>query len=520
MALGLSEEHQALAATVRSWVGRHCPREVIRAAAESPDSGAAHYRASLAPGLAAQGLFGLHVPSDHTGQGFGLLELTIALEELGWALLPGTFLPTVFASAALSAADAQGKLLAALADGSRTGAVAMAAGLTGRRDDRGGLIVDGSSGPVLGGATADVLILPVRTSEGEVWAAADATLLNITELGSLDLTRPLARVTGSAAAVPAERVLGRLDRPAVTGLAATLFGAEAVGIAGWALHSAAEYAKTRKQFGRPIGQFQAVKHRCAKMLTVAEQAAAAVWDAARAHGEPGIPAAQREFAASVAGVIAVDAAVSCAHDAIQILGGIGYTWEHDAHLYYRRALSLRALLGPSAAGAERAAALALGGARRRLSVELAAEGQEVRDRIRAELTALAAGDPASYPERLALGGWVMPHLPHPWGRAAGPLEQVVIAEELQAAGLRPANLAIGAWVVPALVQHGTREQRERFIPPTLRGELSWCQLFSEPGAGSDLAGLSTRAEPVPGGWRITGQKIWTSLARQAQWAIC
>jgi alkylation response protein AidB-like acyl-CoA dehydrogenase len=114
----------------------------------------------------------------------------------------------------------------------------------------------------------------------------------------------------------------------------------------------------------------------------------------------------------------------------------------------------------------------------------------------------------------------MPHLPRPWGRAAGPLEQLVVAQEMRAARLRVPQLAIGAWVVPALVQHGTRAQQERFLPSTLRGELIWCQLFSEPGAGSDLAGLSARAQPVPGGWRITGQKVWTSLARQAAWAIC
>jgi len=91
---------------------------------------------------------------------------------------------------------------------------------------------------------------------------------------------------------------------------------------------------------------------------------------------------------------------------------------------------------------------------------------------------------------------------------------------MRAAGLRAPGLAIGAWVVPALVQYGTPEQQERFLPPTLRGELVWCQLFSEPGAGSDLAGLSTRAERADGGWRLSGQKIWTSLAKQAAWAIC
>ncbi len=158
-------------------------------------------------------------------------------------------------------------------------------------------------------------------------------------------------------AIAADRVMTGLDRTAVTSLAAILFGAEACGIADWAVHTAAEYAKIRHQFGRPIGQFQAVKHRCARMLTGAEQAAAAVWDAART--EPG---PDREFAAAVAAVVAVDAAVDAANDCIQTLGGIGYTWEHDAHLYYRRALSLRALLGPSPRWRERVATLAMGGA--------------------------------------------------------------------------------------------------------------------------------------------------------------
>jgi 3-oxochol-4-en-24-oyl-CoA dehydrogenase len=121
---------------------------------------------------------------------------------------------------------------------------------------------------------------------------------------------------------------------------------------------------------------------------------------------------------------------------------------------------------------------------------------------------------------------VVPHLPAPWGRAAGPLEQLVIAEEMKQAGLRAPGLLIGAWVVPALVSYGTPAQQERFLPATLRGEITWCQLFSEPGAGSDLAGLTTRAERMTGngegggGWRLTGQKVWTSLAMEADWAIC
>ncbi len=571
MALGLTEEHLQLAETVRGWAQRNCPPEAVRAAADGPDSGSARYLESLAPGLAEQGLLGLHVPDEDGGQGYGLPELAVALEELGRALVPGAFLPTVFASAALVAAGVTGKLVTGLADGSRTGAVGLAAGLTASRDATGttaeaaeaagaggataaggALVVEGESCPVLGASLADVVILPVQTDSGEVWAALDASSLEITALDSLDLTRPVARVRADRAIVPADRLLTGLDRSAVTSLAAILFGAEASGIADWATRAAADYAKIRHQFGRPIGQFQAVKHRCAWMLTAAEQAAAAVWDAARTGPDaPGSAARdpravspaeaagrQREFAAGVAAVVALDAAVWCAHQCIQVLGGIGYTWEHEAHLYYRRAMSLRALLGPSAEWEGHVAGLALAGVSRPVQVELPGGaggpgGVEQRAQIREELSAISRLAGPERAARLAADGWVVPHLPRPWGRGAGALEQVVIHQEMKEAGLRAPVLAIGAWVVPALIQYGTAEQQQRFLPPTLRGDFLWCQLFSEPGAGSDLAGLTTRAVRVEGdseggmgrrarggGWKLTGQKIWTSLAMQAAWAIC
>jgi alkylation response protein AidB-like acyl-CoA dehydrogenase len=550
MALGLSEEHLQLAETIRGWAQRNCPPEAVRAAADGPDSGSARYLESLAPGLAEQGVLGLHVPEEDGGQGYGLPELAVALEELGRALVPGAFLPTVFASAALVAAGVTGKLLTGLADGSKTGAVALAAGLTASREATstqaagsegasaasGGLVVEGESGPVLGASLADVVILPVRTEDGEVWAAVDASSLEITVLDSLDLTRPVAKIRADRAVVPAERLLTGLDRRAVTSLAAILFGAEASGIADWATRAAAEYAKIRHQFGRPIGQFQAVKHRCAWMLTAAEQAAAAVWDAARTVADTTRPdttgpdttgpdtgeaaGSQPELAAGVAAVVALDAAVWCAHQYIQVLGGIGYTWEHEAHLYYRRAMSLRALLGPPAGWAERVAGLALAGVSRPVEMELPAGHAQLRTQIREELSAIARLTGQERTARLAADGWVVPHLPRPWGRGAGALEQVVIHQEMKEAGLRGPVLAIGAWVVPALIQYGTAQQQQRFLPPTLRGDFLWCQLFSEPGAGSDLAGLTTRAVRADGGWKLTGQKIWTSLARQAAWAIC
>src|ERR1700733_8715505 len=162
MTLGLTEEHLQLAETVRGWAQRNSPADVVRAAADGADRGAAHYLQTLAPGLAEQGLLGLHVPDEDGGQGFGLPELAVALEELGRALVPGAFLPTVFASAALVGAGAGGKLLTGLADGSKTGAVGLAAGLTGTREGDGDLVIDGESGPVLGGSLADLRLPPGR----------------------------------------------------------------------------------------------------------------------------------------------------------------------------------------------------------------------------------------------------------------------------------------------------------------------------------------------------------------------
>src|SRR6266568_7413790 len=508
MTLGLTEEHLDLAAAIRGWAQRNCPPEVVRAAANGPDSGSERYRESLRPGLAEQGVLGLHLPEEHGGQGYGLPELAVALEELGRALLPGAYLPTVFASAALvtagATADVTGKLLAGLADGSAAGAVSLAPGLTGRAGPDGGLIIDGEAAPVLGASLADLVIAGVQTDRGEVWAAIDAASLEITRMDSLDLTRPVALTRADGIALPADRLLAGRDRGTVTSLAAILFGAEAAGLADWATQTAADYAKIRHQFGRPIGQFQAVKHRCAWMLTSAEQAAAAVWDAARtdldttgpgAAGAGG-PGRQREFAAGAAAVVALDAAVGCVHQYIQVLGGIGYTWEHEAHLYYRRAMSLRALLGPSHEWAEQVARLALSGVSRPVQVELPGGDTRLREQIREELAAISRLAGQERTERLAADGWVVPHLPRPWGRGAGALEQVVIHQEMRAAGVRTPGLAIGAWVVPALIQYGTEEQQQRFLPPTLRGEFLWCQLFSEPGAGSDLAGLTTRAVRV------------------------
>jgi alkylation response protein AidB-like acyl-CoA dehydrogenase len=230
------------------------------------------------------------------------------------------------------------------------------------------------------------------------------------------------------------------------------------------------------------------------------------------------------LAVAVAGVVGTELFARCAKDCVQVLGGIGFTWEHDAHVYLKRALALRQLSPSSAAWRRRAAQLAGAGVRRQLHLELPAEADAAGDARRVEVRtfadAVAALDRAEQRRRVVDAGYFVPHWPPPWGRNAGAVEQLVIDEEFRRARVRRPNLAVGAWAAPTIVAHGTVEQQERWVRPTLLGEISWCQMFSEPGAGSDLASLTTKAVRTDGGWLLSGQKVWTSMAAEADWAIC
>ncbi|MEU1491625.1 acyl-CoA dehydrogenase [Streptomyces sp. NPDC005776] len=512
MTIGLTQEHLDLRDAVRAFANRHITEDTLRAAADADkETLPAHWS-----GLAGQGLLGLHLPEEDGGAGYGLVELAVVTEELGRATAPGPFLPTTLASAVLHAAGHR-TYLAALAAGTTLGAVGLGAGtLALARAADGTVTVSGTSELVIGGHLADVFVLPASDGGRTTWLVLPRAAVDTTDVRSHDLTRRSSRVTVRSVPVPATDLLD-LDPRTPPDLAATLFAAEAAGLADRCVSTAAQYARVREQFGRRIGQFQGVKHRCARMLAQAEQARACAWDAARAHDV--VDRAEASLAAAVAAAVAVDAAFSAAKDCIQVLGGIGFTWEHDAHLALRRAQTLRIALGPAAAWRRRVARLTLDGTRRTLSVELPAEAEAAREDIRAELRAAAALDGKDRLTRLADHGYTAPHLPAPWGKGAGPVDQLVIAQELQAADLTPVDMIIGGWVVPTLIAHGDPAQQERFLAPSLRGDIRWCQLFSEPGAGSDLAGLTTRAEKADGGWRITGQKVWTSMARDAHWGV-
>jgi alkylation response protein AidB-like acyl-CoA dehydrogenase len=299
--------------------------------------------------------------------------------------------------------------------------------------------------------------------------------------------------------------------------AAAVLAAEAAGVSRWALDTAVAYAKVREQFGKPVGSFQAVKHICAEMLCRAEQAAVVAADAARAAADP--DKRQLSVAAAIAASIGIEAAKANVKDCIQVLGGIGITWEHDAHLYLRRAYGIGQFLGGAPRWLRRTAALTRTGVRRSLDIDLN-DVADQRPQIAAAVAEVAALPQEEQQAALAEAGLLAPHWPPPYGRGAAPAEQLLIDQELSAAGVKRPDLVIGWWAAPTILEHGTPEQVQRFIPATLRGDIFWCQLFSEPGAGSDLASLRTRAVRVDGGWLLTGQKVWTSSAHKAQWGVC
>ena len=255
--------------------------------------------------------------------------------------------------------------------------MALGAGLLQRSPD--GNTVSGSLRPVLGVPTAALILAPI--AEGGWCLLPRGPGLSIETLPALDATRPVGHVVAQDIALTEETRLPGLSDHDVRDLALVLAAAEEAGVARWCLDTASEYAKVRVQFGRPIGQFQAIKHALADMLVGVEQTAAVAWDAAAAWSGPE-GADERALSARVAGALSLEAAAHCAKKCVQILGGIGFTWEHDAHFYLKRAMATRLLLVDPGSLEHSVATMALDGARRGLSAELPPEAEDRRAALR------------------------------------------------------------------------------------------------------------------------------------------
>jgi 3-oxochol-4-en-24-oyl-CoA dehydrogenase len=495
-----TDEQFAARELVRSWAAGS---KAVEAARRIEKGEADAWRAPYA-GLAQLGIFGVALPEECGGAGATIDDLCAMVDEAAAAMVPGPIATTAIATLVIPGSRAE--LLDALASGERTAGLALAADV---KLDRG--TASGTADCVLGADAEGVLLLPA----GDEFVLVDAAAGGVTvePLTPTDFSRPLARVAldGAAAEVlPA-------GRQRVEDIVATVQAAEAAGVARWTLQTATEYAKVREQFGKPIGSFQAVKHMCAEMLLRSEQVAVAAGDAARAANAD--DDAQLSIAASVAAAAGSEMAKANAKDCIQVLGGIGITWEHDAHLYLRRAYGISQFLGGPSRWLRRVATLTQRGVRRELHVDLASV-EHLRPEIAAAVADVAAQPVEKRQIALAEAGLQAPHWPKPYGRDASPAEQLLVDRELADAGVERPDLVIGWWAAPTILEHGSKEQIERFVPPTLSGELFWCQLFSEPGAGSDLASLRMKAVRAEGGWKLTGQKVWTSRADRAQWGVC
>jgi alkylation response protein AidB-like acyl-CoA dehydrogenase len=503
-ALAITDDHQDLADAATGQLTRLSTKASARATLE----GGSRHPEDVWKAAAELGWLGLAIAEEHGGSGFGLAELAVVLEAQGRELTPSPFLPTVAAAVVIDRC-ASDSLRAELLPSLSAGTTVAALGLSGSVVVGSDLDVTGESPSVLGAPDADVLVLVAGDDVVIVDAAADG--VTVSALEALDTSRSVGSVALRGVRITEDRVLHGAARRART-VFRILASAEAVGVAWATLEMAVEYAKVREQFGRTIGTFQAVKHHAANMLVDAEQTTAAVWDAARAEDLD-----SAWFPAAVAASHAIRAQVFNAENNIQLHGGIGFTWEHDAHLYLRRARTLAALIGDGGDPLLDVVEGRRSGQAHGASFTLPEEADEHRRQAREAVEQVRSLPEDKQRDFLVDSGYLVPHWPTPWGRAADVLEQLVIEEEF--ADVERADMGITGWVALTIAQAGTDDQRERWVEPVLRGQVMWCQLFSEPGAGSDAAAVRTAAKKVDGGWKITGQKVWTSLAQHCQWGL-
>ena len=367
MTLTLSAEQQELGRTVADFLAKRSPEAEVRRLMED---GGAPDPAVWSQTANQLGLQGLIIPEAFGGAGFGYSELVVVLERTGAALLVAPFLSSALATAALlstSHATLKSEYLPELSSGARVGTLALAEH-TGRWDvdsvcttaraGAEGFTVTGAKCYVVDGHLADFFIVSARSQDGVglFVVDADSSHVTVTRLKALDATRPLARVDfDGAAARPLSAAVD--DGTALRHLldvAAVTLGAEQVGGAQRCLDMAVEYAKVRVQFGRPIGSFQAIKHKCADVLLAVESARSAVYYAAGVLDDGGEDAA---MSSALVQAQCSAAYTLAAGENIQIHGGIGFTWEHPAQLYFKRAKSSELLFGDAATHRERIARL-------------------------------------------------------------------------------------------------------------------------------------------------------------------
>lgn len=343
MQFGLSESQEILKDTARKFFAGECPIAEVRRLMETPTA----HDPALWSKMAHQGYTGIIFPDEFGGVGLGIVEFALLMEESGRALLPGPFFSTVaLAGAVLNATgspEQKKKYLAPICHGQARSTLALLESSASwdpadARIEMSGAKLTGEKLFVSDAAVADSII--VVTREGAYVADAKAPGIKISPMLGMDLTRKLYSVQFKQ--TPAEKLANPAGLARGLDIAATALSAELVGGMQRALDLSVEYAKTRKQFGKPIGTYQAVQHQCADMYLETESARSAAYYAAWALAE-NVPDAS--LAVSVAKMYASDAGRTVGNRSIQVHGGMGFTWENDLHLYYRRAKASETALG-------------------------------------------------------------------------------------------------------------------------------------------------------------------------------
>lgn len=378
MDFGFSQEQEMLREATQRFLTDHCPAKFVRSMMADETAHDAEFWKQIV-GL---GWTALMIPEQYGGQGGTFLDMAVVIEEAGKALVPGPF----FASALLGAPviceggseEQRKRLLPPIAAGDRIATLALAE-MAGRFDARGvalaakktdsGYLLSGEKMFVPDAHVADSIVVAVRTGKGTREAGITLMMvdrrapgLTVTQLKTVDMTRRLCHLRLDNVAVARENVIGAEGRgwpilQRVLEIATTALSVEMVGTAQKALDLSVEYAKTRVQFGKPIGSFQAVKHKCVDMLVAVENARSLAYYACWAVDSS---AAEAGTAAAMAKAYASDMAKNVTSEAIQVHGGIGFTWEHDLHLFHRRALAGEANLGNAPVHRETVAKALLG----------------------------------------------------------------------------------------------------------------------------------------------------------------
>lgn len=534
------EDGEDLRKVVRAFLAQHSAEADVRRLMETPDG----YDPAVWTRAAGElGLHGLAIPEELGGSGTTPVELGVVFEEMGRALFCGPFLSTVGLAATALTQVADNEIAAKTLQGIAAGEVVATVSwptpqslphpVRAEQTDA-GWTVSGVADTVIDGALAAVVVVHAQTFDGSVLLLVNVDgSVKREPLTPMDSTRKLARLTFNDAAAELLVVGEEADRVRrhTDDVGALYLAAEQLGGASFVLETSVEYATNRIQFGRAIGSFQAIKHRCADMLIDVESARSVVyhglWTAVH---EPSNLSAGAALARSVAS----DAYQRVAADNIQIHGGIGFTWEHSAHLYLKRAKSSQLLLGSPRTHRARLAQEVM--ARENgWGAEIPGDPQDaVADSgLLADLEAFNAENPVPpaddrendrrHREKRFDAGLAIVAFDEGYGGRGLPSSQQGVVDEFFARAGAAEHMAcniIGlGMALPTIHAHGTPEQRKKFLRPTFSGEYIWCQLFSEPGAGSDLAGLATRAVRDGDEYVVNGQKVWTSLGHVADWGL-